>query len=259
MKNKNRKLIFAFVSVAIVGLGTIFLITTRSQSQSKDQNSGVNKNDPQRFDKNNPTADFDMADSMKPEEGELRKRRGDKYKENNQIDEAEEWVVTTMVSHMPNPPAFPIAHSDLIAVGTVKNARAFISTDKTAVYSEFDVSLGDVLFSLKRSILPGSEIVIERMGGNVRFPSGKIVTRGIGDQPLPRKDKTYVLFLKWDQQGEDYLILTGYEVGTDAVKPLDGNSSKVFEEYNRYRLITKDEFFKQLRAAIANASGGGKQ
>lgn len=259
MKNKYRKLIFAVVSVAIVGLGTAFLVTTRSQSEVQNPrvNKGNNRTD--RFDKNNPTVDFDPANPLRPEESEVRKNRGDKHKENNQINEEEEWTLTTIRSNARPPRAFPIEQSDLIAVGTVNDARAFISTDKTAIYSEFDVNVNDVFLSSKKSILPGSDIVIERMGGNVRFPSGKIITRGIGYQPLPRKDKTYVLFVKWDEAGQDYLIVTGYEIVADTIQPLDGGPDRFFEEYNRYKLVPKYEFFKQLKAAIANASGGGKQ
>lgn len=248
-------MIFNASSIAVIGLSTILLTAVKIGCQNKDLKSGVNWNDSaDRFDKNNPTADFNGAASLRPAEIEQRKRRETKYIEHShQIDEADEWSLNTLVSHMQPPSGFPIPQSDLIVVGRVRDARAVISSDKTAGYSEFVVTVSNVLFSPKKVVLTGSEIVIERMGGNVRFPSGRVVTRGIGHQPLPRKDKTYVLFLKWDERGEDYLIVTGYEIYAETIRPLDGTPDPLFEEYNRFRLVTKDAFCKQLKVAISKA------
>ena len=104
-----------------------------------------------------------------------------------------------------------------------------------------------MLLSTGQKVAPGSEITIERFGGNVRFASGKIIERGDYGRPLPQKGKTYVFFLRWDKNGNDYIILTGYHFDGEIVVPLDGTTSRpFFKAYMLYEGVPIAQFRGQL-------------
>jgi hypothetical protein len=116
----------------------------------------------------------------------------------------------------------PVNNSDLVIEGHVTESRAFLSNDKGNVYSEFTVRVTDVL---KRApdlrVIPGDLIVMERAGGRVRYPDGRVIRYGVVGQGSPMKGNKYLLFLSKAGQG-NYKILTGYELRGNKVFALDG-------------------------------------
>lgn len=248
MKNK----LVLVVLVGFVISAAVVLVTISGQSQ--------NKNIQQKAEDLAPTVDFDVPERAEQKENEIRMQRGRKYKSRVPLDKMEDQTAVFELpgSHYRIEPAFPVEQSDIIITGTITDSRAFISNDKSAVYSEFQVTVNQIL--KKRGDQPVAEqssLVTERIGGNVRFPSGRIQRRGDSGRNLPRIGKQYVLFLKWDEQGKDYLILTGYEVLGDAVYPLDGykdDNHPIYSNYGRYKNANFLEFISELQAVIANSS-----
>jgi hypothetical protein len=165
---------------------------------------------------------------------------------------------------VPPEPALPIAQSDAVVVGEVTDAKALLSEDKTSIYSEFAVIISDVLKNnCSAELSEGYSIDVARYGGAVRFPSGKIVQRGDEGRPFPRLKRRYLFFLKYNNEGQDFSILTAYELRAGRVFPLDGldRDGRAFEAYaayQRYKDSDEATFLNQVRAAIANTSGGGK-
>jgi hypothetical protein len=99
-------------------------------------------------------------------------------------------------------------------------ARAYLSNDKTGVYSVFTIQVNEVLKnSTKTPITRGSAIEVERDGGRVRFPNGRLHMYKIGSLDMPKTGLRYVLFLNDGESG--YQILTGYELKDGKVYPLD--------------------------------------
>lgn len=195
------------------------MVATSGQSQS------YNNQQRQKAEDSAPTVDFDAHEPADHKEKEIRKQRGRKYKSRIPLDktENEAKIFEIPSPHSPIEPAFPIDQSDLVVIGTITDSRAFVSNDKSAVYSEFQVTVNQTFKNRgNQVVVPESTLVAERIGGNVRFPSGKVQRRGDSGRNLPEIGKQYVLFLKWDEQGKDYLILTGYEARGDTVYPLDG-------------------------------------
>jgi hypothetical protein len=47
---------------------------------------------------------------------------------------------------------------------------------------------------------------------------------------------------------EDYVIITGYELGTDGVMPLDNS-----RQFERYQGETENDFLKVLRDAVSRS------
>jgi len=117
-------------------------------------------------------------------------------------------------------PGIPSALSDVVLTGLISDAQAHLSNDKTGIYSEFAVVVGEVLKGDVNKF--GRTITMERFGGAVRFSSGRIQKYESDGQGMPRVGSQYVLFLKRLDQ-EDFKLLTAYELRDDRVIPLDGS------------------------------------
>ncbi len=213
-----------------------------------------------------PTADFSVSNPLSSQEREIRDQRGRKYKSNIPLEKMEDQETVLYGSpsfnHAPAEPAFPIEQSDMVILGTVTGSQAFISNDRSAVYCEFQVTVNKILKTDKvLEIAPTANIVVEREGGKVRFDSGRIQRRGEYGRNLPQKSREYVLFLKWDEPGKDFTIITGYEIQGQSVSPLDGGPSAnapLFRDYQRYRNAELDSFLSDLKEALNKSTGGIK-
>jgi hypothetical protein len=150
-------------------------------------------------------------------------------------------------------PALPVAESDVVVIGEIADAKAFLSNDRTAVYSEFAVRVDESLKSLNNSPTSGETIVAERAGGAVRFPSGRIQYYSIHQRGLPRVGTRHVFFLKHNELGDDFSIVTAYELRDGRVFPLDGADTDKGGKlpYDEYRDYEAGSFLKLIRAAIA--------
>lgn len=254
---RNSKL-FLVVLIAIIAIVAGIIVTRSSQSQSR------NVQQQKKVEDDTPIVDFNASKPVNSQENEIRTKRGRKYKTSIALDKTEDESVVfeNLSSNAAVELAFPVEQSDVIIIGTVTDSQAFISNDKTAVYSEFQVTVDQILKNDKDlSVSPESNVIAERIGGKVRFPSGKIQKRGETGHNLLQKNKQYVLFLKWDKEGKDYSILTGYEVNGQIVNPLDGlgnDNSRIFGNYNLYKNADLTDFLLKLQAAIANQSLGEK-
>lgn len=243
---KKRTLVL-FIGIAIVSTTAVIMTTTQSQTRQHIDDT--------------PTVDFDTANRPSSQDP-LRTARGRKYKSQIPLDKMADQVNVFEIpgAHSSAEPAFPIEQSSSIILGTVTDSRAFVSNDKTAVYSEFDIRVNQSFKN--RGTSSESQIVAERVGGIVRFASGRVQRRGDSGRSLPQKGKQYILFLKWDEAGEDYLIITGYEVDGATIYPLDGfekGTAPIFSNYTRYRGARYDEFLADLKKELAKSSHGGDQ
>jgi hypothetical protein len=155
------------------------------------------------------------------------------------------------LSHQPAGAALPA--SDVVIIGNVHNVQAFLSTDRTAVYSEVTFTVEQVLKGRER-VTPGINVTAERSGGAVRFPSGKILRRGSLGRNIPVQGNRYLLFLNSNQVNDSFTIDTGYELANNSVIPLDGtgDNDEVFKPYEKYRNATVTTLLEDVRKAIAN-------
>jgi hypothetical protein len=145
-------------------------------------------------------------------------------------------------------PALPTAESDVVLSGRVLAANGYLSNDKTGAYSEFTVIIEEVLKRDGRSSLePGNLIIVEREGASVQRPSGRIVRIGFAGAGMPRIGRQYVLFLKYNDQGDDYHIVTGYELRNKRVFPLD-----MGERFSIYKDTDTGTFLNAVHQAVAN-------
>jgi hypothetical protein len=167
------------------------------------------------------------------------------------------------MTHWPAEPAFPLT-SDVIVRGTVREAKAFLSMDRTNVYSEILLSIEEILKADQRYQLQvNGTVSASRRGGAVRFPSGKIVRCADFERAVPARGRRYLLFLK-DTDGAGFSIVTGYELTGNQVIPLDGlpgGGVSIFANYEKLRTISEDSLLEAARKAISEkgSGGGGKQ
>jgi len=150
--------------------------------------------------------------------------------------------------------ALPVDKSDLVVIGEVTDAQAYLTEGKDWVYSEFTIRVDEVLKNTSKvTVSQGSSLIAERDGGGVRFPSGRKTIQYIVGQGMPRTGRRYVLFLTRDDQQQSTHILTGYELRAGKVFPLDTPGGGQTPAATMYKEADETSFLSDLRSAIANS------
>src|SRR5205085_4038018 len=122
------------------------------------------------------------------------------------------------------------------------------------VYSEFTVRIVKVLKDDGQLPLSqGGSIVAERPGGRVRFPSGHISRFSITGWGMPQIMRQYVLFLMRNNEDQTYHIVTGYELHSGHIFPLDRTTSSE-TDFDSFINMDEAAFFKGLEAAVTISS-----
>lgn len=148
-------------------------------------------------------------------------------------------------------PALPVGRSDAITVGEVVSSEAHLSTDKTGVYSEFSIRVDEVLKTHPNNPLNVGEITVgEREGGVVRFQDGRLFQYRVYNQGMPRVERKYLFFLSLNKEGEDFSIITAYEIGGGRVVPLDDSKS-----FRSVQGASEQELLNKVRSEITRSSG----
>jgi len=159
-------------------------------------------------------------------------------------------------------PALPVEQSNAVVVGKVTDRRAVLMEDKHGIYSEFSIKISEIFKDDLNGFFIDQVITASRVGGAVRYPSGKIQKYTVSLVNYPQQNKVYVLFLKRDELG-DYSILTGYEVNGNVVQPLDGKRTLPKNEpdlqFGIYRGVSLESFRNDLQKALKQTAGGRTQ
>jgi len=151
-------------------------------------------------------------------------------------------------------PGLPVAESDAIVVGYVRDAHAYLSNNRSVVYSEFSLRVDEILKEAAKRLSEGQTIVAQRLGGAVIFPSGKVQHYRVSKQGFPQTDEKYILFLK--SNGQDYDIITGYAIGSGQVIPLDQGANLPFASYQGKSV---DYFLTEIKQAISASTQKGSE
>lgn len=267
---RHKKTTFLLLSV-LVTLGATTLTELRSHSQDKSKEKKrsaavLRRQDQtalppteQEVDDQLPVADAAALEPIDLDKRTKRRKKGKQHdKQGSQpITEAPYPVNRTWSSHWwQGLPAIPAAQSDVVLIGEITDTQAYLSNDKTGIYSEFTVRAGEVLKNDDNaSLFPGSMITAERFGGAVRFPSGAIQRYATSNQRMPLVGRQYVLFLKRLDQEQDFSLITGYELRGQRVVPLDGahidQGAKL--PFDDYKGTDASSFLNIVRDAIVKA------
>jgi hypothetical protein len=261
-----RKFIHLFFATLIVFVASS-MIAMRGQTQNNatPTNQGDSKKAAEDF---YTITDYAAAEPTDPKKRALRHARGKRYgvppakgvdPKRFMISEERESSFGAPRFDVPPESALPASASDIVIIGEIVDAEAFLSEDKTGIYSEFTINVGEVLKNSSSAPVPSSSLIVaERDGGGVRFASGKVILAGNHAKPLPRIGRRYLFFLKQNPE-EDFSIITGYELHGGRVSPLDGRSPNggFFSQYAAHQTyVDADEttFLNKVREAIALCS-----
>ena len=215
-------------TIFIFAVGVLILTTALASRQERANDQTVSgqekKPDFSRF----PITDFHGPEPLDANLRATREAKGRKYNDKhmpqisentNQIFAGADWDVRL--------PALPVERSAAVVIGAVRSAHAYLTPDKTGIYSEFQVSTETVIKNDPNNMIKdGATITVERRGGRVRMPSGRIVISWVSHQNMPRVGGRYLLFLTHqfetpNDTPKDFYLLTGYELKEGKVGLLD--------------------------------------
>ena len=235
--------IFGFVLPIVFGITALFAVPRRQEPTSVSQSLPTKTR--KKVDVNHfPVADFSSTGTKDSK----RKARGEKHNRSNWNVDPDALSDSTVIVDAVDVrlPAFPVKQSAAVVIGTVADAKAYLSNDKTGVYSAFVVLIEEVLKNPGK-LSVGDFVEAEREGGRVKFPSGRVHLYKVSEQDMPLVGARYVLFLTGTDSESVFEILTGYEIRGDSVYPLDE-----LPQSRSYENATATNFMKELRAKLAN-------
>lgn len=206
-----------------------------------------------------PIAEEAAPEPITPAERTRKKNKEKKYGKYKDTIGAGVTVASIHYHWPPQFPALPVAQSDAVVIGEVTDAKAYVTDDKSTVYSEFNVRIIKVLKNDNQVPLsPGVSIVAERPGGRVRYSSGHISRFSLTGFGMPRVMREYVLFLTRNDEEGTYHLVTGYELRNGRIFPLDKTTSSE-TDFDAYIDMDEAAFFNQLNTAIAVSSSDSRQ
>ena len=230
--------------IPAVVLSAVFCITALiAVPKGQKQNSG-SKAEPRKTDVNHfPIAEFASSETKDAK----RKARAEKRDKSHwRVDPDSVSDSTVRVDSVDfSLPAFPTKEAQAVIIGTVSDAKAYLSNDKSGVYSVFRVLVEEVL-KHSGKLTVGSSVEAEREGGRVKFPSGRMHLYMVSEQDMPQVGGRYVFFLKETNTEDVFEIITGYEIRADSVSPLDE-----LPQTRSYENATPSNFLNELKTKLA--------
>lgn len=137
---------------------------------------------------------------------------------------------------------FPVSRSAAVVIGTILSGKAFVSKDRTYVYSDFQVRVDQVLKQdPTANLAAGGRMVASRRGGTIHFPSGHIKDYVNHGEGMPAIGSQYLFFLvKPNIPEPEYEVIIGgaYELRNGMVHPLDDFNMEL-DNTSESELITK--------------------
>lgn len=233
---------------------TAVVLCASAAAELKRQDEAVS---PQKSQLTIDDDDFPLTDFVSQETADAAKRvkrqnKGRKYDKSGVIDPANTVSSTAVRGGAVDVslPAFPVTQSNVVVIGEITDAQAYLSNDKTGVYSEFSIRIEKVLKNDSGEPIANDNIIeVEREGGRVRLPSGRIFLYSVERQRMPRVRGRYLLFLTRKNQQEEFHILTGYELRGGQVSSLDNlPQPKIYEGAN------ETTFLNELQTILSSSS-----
>ncbi len=237
---------FLLVLPVLFGLATLFVVQRLRAQEQTASTPSLTKRPKKIIDVTKfPIVDFSTTGPTDA----TRKERGKKRDNSN-------WAVhpnaasdsTVLVDTVDtNLPGLPVEKAAGVITGVVSDAKAYLSNDKSGVYSSFRVTIEDVLKNPGR-LAVGQTIEIEREGGRVRFPSGRLHLYMVAEQDMPHTGSRYVFFLAKTDEDSIFEVITGYEIRGDGIYSLDE-----LPQTRSYDGTPAATFLQELRKQLTDA------
>ncbi|MDQ3798294.1 MAG: hypothetical protein M3384_02490 [Acidobacteriota bacterium] len=257
--NRNRILWFIVLAIVIVAI-TTSLKTSYSQQNEKPSEIKCSPT-PQKptreqirakYESQFPVANYDAAELSNSEEREQRKAKNNRYDKIRLVvkNPNPQTIESNLADESVPPSAIPIKESDLVIIGDILDAKAYLSNNQTGVYSEFNIRVDETLKNNSPiSVIGGEKITADRLGGFVQYPNGQKLLYSVSGKGMPRVGKRYILFLAKPDLSPNYSILTGYELKENKIHSLD--DTYIFRAYNE---ANATDFIKTIKEAISQQS-----
>lgn len=251
------------IYLTVIGLVLMFLIIeaglvvhsqiqgNERERQNKQQETPLVRKIRQNSD---PIGAYNDQEPTDVKERDLLHRRKSKFNFNRrnliegglerQIGEESAEILITSIPHWKMRAAFPLTQNTLVVIGNINSGRAFISEDRSSIYSEFSMNVLSLLkASPNNNINVGNNLTLIRLGGKIRLPSGKILYRGAYGISMPKVGERYLMFLQEDPETQAFNIITAYALQGGKVFPLDGEvNGEIQESYQeQYKFNGYDE------------------
>jgi hypothetical protein len=212
-----------FLLVLVVG--TLVLSFVRHRNPISATTGQKSRADHNKINERFPTVNYDdKQDLPDPEKNAKRKEKQKRYNDGELVDSAGDPGVDeaalTLEPHF-SLAALPVAESEIVVVGTIGAAEAHLSENRLNVFSEFTLTVEDVLKSKIQEVARGSVLTVDRVGGHVQYPNGHRVLFRITGLNMPEVGGRYLLFLTSTHNKKDISILTGYQLTSNGAIPLD--------------------------------------
>jgi hypothetical protein len=140
---------------------------------------------------------------------------------------------------------FPVAPSAAIVIGTVLSGKAFVSKDRTYVYSDYQVRVDRILKQdATANLALGEQIVVSRGGGTIHFPSGHTRNYIKNGEGFPAIGSQYLFFLgkpNFPQHEYEQIIGSLYQLSDGKVHPLDDEQLTPFDDMSDVVFLSKVE------------------
>jgi hypothetical protein len=157
----------------------IAITTLPSQSYNTAISAGQDRPDKKKESQDNqmPVATFNASDPADPAVRDLRRVRSSRHDKRRPqpLSELPAGIEELpLTSHWAwGMVALPSTQSDAVVIGEVTDAQAYLSNDRTGVYSEFTVRVKEVLKNLNQvSLIPSEAVILEREGVPYDFHPG---------------------------------------------------------------------------------------
>jgi hypothetical protein len=145
--------------------------------------------------------------------------------------------------------------ADAVLLGTVNNKTSQLIEDGTFIFTEYDMTVDEVLKNNSASpINPGSKITVARAGGTVRLNGRTIRALDRSERPLEINGR-FLLFLQYIPDTGAYKSYQN-EIGDVAFKIHASQLFQVSDEllpFGRDRAVDATSFLTQVRSAINDA------
>ncbi len=258
-KKKNLSLLFLllFVIVSITSL-----IILKGQTSAQKVNSNVTSSPKQESveDVKNTFPSVQYSDNLNLSEQRItssKKYNGQDVLDPNSSEDNREVLSIDWATGLS---ALPVEKSQIVLIGNVLEGQAFLSEDKTSVYSEFKVTVSKIIKNTsKREFKEGENIAVQRHGGIVEYPSGIKTWFLVSGQIMPKVGRKYVFFITNDfplsgVNEKDFYLLTAYELKQGKVFPLDNPNGGTHQIATIYAGKEESFLLKDLRNALRKST-----
>ena len=195
-----------------------------------------------------PVVDYESEGQPGNRQSEERKNKNRRYDKVGMVAKSTSKGVTESVREEYGREVFkalPIERSKAIIIGEAQSSKAYLSNDKSGVYTEILIRVEEVLKN-DGTLVPGNEVGVDRPGGVVRYPDGHERLYRLFGLGMPRVGGRYVLFLDRGDGEPNFRLVTGYELAPDGATPLD-----VGAQFDTYKWMSEEAFLEAVRHAVA--------